>query len=253
MLISMINQKSQEDQIHGNYKILFRISPGFYNFAYQSKKTANNILFKVNNRKHVKSISHIINDQTVRDYNDILSNFPKLNSAELTYPKEYAVTKSSGLIIYSVVRSRKPDIVLETWVANGFSTRVILCALEKNKKGTLYSTEVNHDVGSLLSGMNKSRWHLNVGTPKTVLAKTLKKLQKIDIFIHDSDHSYENMRDEFNAVSKKVSKDGIIMSDDVNENRAFVEFAQKIGAKPVIVPFFRKSFGIIYNRDRKVR
>lgn len=47
----------------------------------------------------------------------------------------------SGERLYSLIRSEKPETVVETGVANGFSSTVILSALQKNGHGTLISVD----------------------------------------------------------------------------------------------------------------
>jgi hypothetical protein len=41
----------------------------------------------------------------------------------------------------------------------------------------------------------KRRWHLTIGRSQDALLPLLTKLGSIDIFLHDSEHSYENLRE----------------------------------------------------------
>jgi len=70
----------------------------------------------------------------------------------------------------------------------------------------------------------KERWQLILGSSREKLPLLLDTLNKIDIFYHDSDHSYENMSFEFNTVFPFMPENGIIVSDDITDNDAFSDF-----------------------------
>jgi hypothetical protein len=54
-----------------------------------------------------------------------------------------------------------------------------------------------------------------------------KMLGSIDIFIHDSEHSYENMMFEYMTAWDHLKEGGILLSDDTNLNKAFSDFSAK--------------------------
>jgi len=164
---------------------------------------------------------------------------------KLRYPSNYDIRGSAGLLIYDIVRERKPKVAVETGVGNGLSARLILEAMERNGKGNLYSTEVSRKVGELIAGRCAKRWRLSVGPRGTVLSRTMTRLGKIDLFLHDSDHSYSNMVFELNAVQGRLAPGAVVMSDDVSANDAFMEFAQKLDAQPRIIPDIRRCFGYL--------
>ena len=146
-----------------------------------------------------------------------------------------------GKWIYCIIRVCKPKVVIETGVAHGFSSWCILNALNKNEYGKLFSidlpskdTDFNYNInnygvdpGWLVPKELKSKWKLMLGDTKDLLPSVLDELKKVDIFFHDSDHSYENMKFEFETVLPYVSKNGYIISDDIDKNSAFEEFVYK--------------------------
>lgn len=229
------------------YPVLYRTSPRLYNFGYKTVESLLNLKFVISNLGHISDVK--TTDKIIEEYKEVIA--PITNSkVKLSYPSDYAMDYKSGLYLYAFIRSIKPKTILETGVANGFSTHIILDALNRNNKGKCYSVEVSDDVGNLLTDKDKKRWVLNVGEPKKGLTDLLHKLDDIDIFIHDSDHSYENMKFEFEAVFDKLSAISYIMSDDAHGNNAFVEMYNKIHAKHsdaklVIIPSLRRSFGCI--------
>jgi predicted O-methyltransferase YrrM len=167
----------------------------------------------------------------------------KALEAELNYTSNYDVRMQTGLVIYGTVRQRKPAVMVETGVANGFSARLILSAMNRNGSGTLYSVDIRDNVGKLVEGIDKSRWRLRIGSPESALSDALREIPKVDIFMHDSDHSYENMSREFSAVEGRLAPGSLVMSDDVDTNPAFMEFARRMKKRPRIFADARRCFG----------
>jgi Methyltransferase domain len=133
-------------------------------------------------------------------------------------------------ICYAACRSYKPKIIVETGVANGVTTAFILKALEQNGFGELWSIDlpplepdVDQFVGSAIPAELKPRWHLIRGTSRRYLPWIIGQFSGgIDIFLHDSLHTYRNMMWEFNTVWPKLNM--ILIADDIEQNTAFREF-----------------------------
>ena len=116
-------------------------------------------------------------------------------------PWDFGIGTTLGVVLYAICRMQKPDIVVETGVASGVSSSHILCALERNKHGHLYSIDLpwwqGNQSGWMIPNYLRHRWHLILGKSSEKLAPLLKKIAEIDIFLHDSEHSYQNMPWEF--------------------------------------------------------
>jgi predicted O-methyltransferase YrrM len=146
-------------------------------------------------------------------------------------------------VIYALVRHLMPENIVETGVANGVSSTIILTAINLNKKGILHSIDLptkfwdktdyrkedkvqvkNDQVGWIVPKELRNNWSLTLGKSKEKLPEVVKEIKKLDMFFHDSEHSYENMMFEFTTVWPYIVKKGIIIADDVNRNNAFDEF-----------------------------
>ena len=79
--------------------------------------------------------------------------------------------------------------------------------------------------GWLIKESLKNRWHLHLGKTKGLLNPLRKDVGKIDIFTHDSEHSYECMWHEFITAWNHASNSGHLLSDDTGLNCAFFDFA----------------------------
>lgn len=148
--------------------------------------------------------------------------------------------------LYSFIREAKPEVVVETGVCNGYSTAHILKALEDNGSGELYSIDLlekpgdpnpeisdvkggavippNKESGWLVPNNLENRWTFIEGNSNYELPKLIEKLDNVDIFLHDSDHSYQTMMLEYCVAWTKLSEKGAIISDDILWNTAFSDF-----------------------------
>lgn len=162
-------------------------------------------------------------------------------------PAEWGISgKTNFLFLYSLVRAYKPKIIVETGVSSGSSSYVFLQALEKNGMGVLYSIDYpqpwsdgkkswGKKSGWIVPDRLRQRWKLIFGKSHDLLPTLLEKVRSIDLFFHDSDHTYANMLFEFNIAWSFLKKDGLLLSHDVDWNHAFFDFCSRVKAKPSIV------------------
>jgi len=145
--------------------------------------------------------------------------------------------------LYVAVRAIKPRIMVETGVASGVSSAHILRALAMNGTGTLHSIYLpNLQEGSGLPDGRSSgwmvpeslrgRWKLQIGDSRKLLPDLLRSLGRVDIFLHDSDHSYEGMLFEFEQAFPKLTHGGLLLSDDTHLHTAWDDFCAKHNLKP---------------------
>ncbi|MFM7218554.1 MAG: class I SAM-dependent methyltransferase [Bacteroidota bacterium] len=145
-----------------------------------------------------------------------------------------------GKFLYYIVRMARPHVMVETGVAHGVSSWTILNAMERNGQGKLYSIDLpNLDLRSYNPGTIEKtsgwavpdalrhRWELRLGSSHDLLPALMSELGEIDIFFHDSDHSYQNMMFEFGATMPHIRQAGLLISDDVHKNTSFAEFVDK--------------------------
>ncbi len=182
--------------------------------------------------------------QLLAEYQRIENNI-QAQAMKLARRKVLNLTFDEGFALYLITRAFRPGTILETGVANGLSTRIILEAIVMNRRGILVSTEIEKEVGPLVPDSLRMHWQLHVGKPSSVLTETLEEVGQVDLFLHDSDHSYENMLFEFKKAYHRMSRHGLMVSDDVDTNPAFIEFAASIGRQPLFVYGFRKILGIV--------
>jgi Methyltransferase domain len=137
--------------------------------------------------------------------------------------------------IWCLTRHLRPHKVVETGVLHGVTSRFILEALELNKVGHLWSIDLppmepiwQDQIGIAVADRFRPRWSYIKGTSKRRLPGLLSKLGQIDIFVHDSLHSEENVRFELNRAFAAVRPGGAIVVDDIDANGAFRTFTQAV-------------------------
>jgi hypothetical protein len=73
------------------------------------------------------------------------------------------------------------------------------------------------------------------GLTKDLLPNLCKSLGKVNIFLHDSEHTYENMYFDYAAVWPHMTENGYLLSDDAWSNAAFSDFCREVKSKPTHV------------------
>ena len=159
------------------------------------------------------------------------------------------------LLLYFLVRKLKPEIVLETGVAAGWTSLSILRGFERNKKGKLYSSDfpyfrINNPekyIGILAKDeKNISDWQLDIRGDDVALPFFVSKIsdKTINIFHYDSDKSYSGRINAFNAVKNKLSTNAIIIFDDIQNNFHFKDFVLKNNLEFKVLEFKGKFVGL---------
>jgi len=161
-------------------------------------------------------------------------------------------------ILYVLIKMIKPEVVVETGVASGRSSMAVLLALKENQKGRLYSidlplfyegenpeTYITHEgnqefkgfvpqgkqPGWLIPDDLRERWELILGDSNQELPKLFERFAKVDLFYHDSDHSYETMIFEFRKAWPLIPEGGFLLSDDIKWNNSFEDFKAEVDYK----------------------
>ena len=176
-----------------------------------------------------------------KDYFKKLEN-EKFPSKKKPYSIDYSIRNDSRLFLYGLCKIMKPDVIVETGIAYGQSSSYILQALKENNKGILYSIdnifrpwESLEMIGNAIPQNLRKRWKLVVGSSVVKLEETLKSKKIIDVFLHDSLHTYKNMLFEYNTSWPFIKKNGFLISDDVSENNAFLDFYSIVNGSPILM------------------
>lgn len=137
--------------------------------------------------------------------------------------------------IWCTVRHARPDVVIETGVARGISSRVVLEALSLNERGHLWSIDLPHPLkrdvhdqtGIAVTDSCRPGWTYIAGESRRRLPPLLAEVGKVQLFIHDSLHTARNMLFEMEQAASVLTPGGVMLIDDIQANDAFAMFTRR--------------------------
>ena len=164
------------------------------------------------------------------------------------------------ILIYVITRLTKPELIVETGVFYGGNTTFFLNALRKNQKGKLISIDLPGNIiedekrhflvgnsekvpttletGFLVHENLKDRWDFIRGDSHIELPKIN---EPIDLFMHDSDHSYNFIKKEFELIWNNLSNSATLLADDLDWSNGFYSIIDQQKLFPMIITDNGKS------------
>jgi predicted O-methyltransferase YrrM len=161
--------------------------------------------------------------------------------AGLAFTKELP----QGALLYLLVRSLKPRVVVETGVRPGYSTAWILAALDAEGQGALTSLGPGptagrmtgvHDVtvGQFVPPALRSRWTLALGNTPDRLREIL-EARRVDLFFYDNGPDADRARFELKVGWEAMSPRGVVLAHHVDANQAWSDFCRWQGLPPQLL------------------
>lgn len=219
--------------------------------AFKGKESAERWCAK-NSISQEKAISDILG---FKDYTKIEELFPQvLKSAKET--EENCPVKMGGAgaldLIFYINEYLKSENAVETGVAYGWSSLAAILSLEK-RNGMLYSSDMpylgkenDQYVGCVVPENLKSHWQLFRFADRESLPKIYKIQDSMDFVHYDSDKSYDGRMWAYPILYKHLRKGGILMSDDIGDNSAFMDYCLQNNFEAIVVEFDGKYAGFIF-------
>jgi predicted O-methyltransferase YrrM len=166
-------------------------------------------------------------------------------TATQIYPESFMLGGDIALFLFAAIRHTRPSIVLETGVADGLSTAIMLRAMEANGAGELHSVEISETVGLFVS--DARRWHLHVvdADRPDACGQVVKQLPMLDMFLHDGNHGYAYQSLEYRSSWPRLRPGGLLMSDDIDWSYAFLDFIREHHLAPAMFVDNRHVFGVL--------
>jgi len=153
------------------------------------------------------------------------SNFVNVSEKklDLPFPNHYNADSSLSLICYALTRYLKPTVVLETGVAYGITSTIVLLAMERNNRGRLISIDLPplSDLSGVYIGLGipehlRKNWILHIGSNRQLLPKVVKNTENIGLFISDSANVYTIQRREFEDAWGSLSSNGVMVFNNIS-------------------------------------
>lgn len=136
---------------------------------------------------------------------------------------------------YAMVRVLQPRLVVETGTDKGLGSCVLASALIRNGTGRLITIDTNPNSGVLITGPASAVTERVLGDSVSVLASIG---QDVDLFVHDSLHTYQHELAELEAIERSLAPKGCVMSDNAHVTDALLDWSTAQG-RPF--SFFREE------------
>jgi len=143
------------------------------------------------------------------------------------FDSNYDLGGKLAFLSYSLIRIARPRLVVESGVAAGISSTLILSALSKNNYGTLSSFDITNKVGEMIPNDLKKLWTLKVLNGLNLKDKLRREMTEIKhdfIFLHDSDHALKWQEFEL-SLCISTGRCRFFLIDDVSAE--LVKFLKK--------------------------
>jgi predicted O-methyltransferase YrrM len=193
-------------------------------------------LFQDSDRKAVEDhrLQLLLNHGFFKAVNEVYTPIRKRRFAHDGWPE----------LLYLLIRALKPRVVVETGVFDGISSCIILQALHDNDHGQCISIDLpatdvipgstdrmssktlpaGKQPGWTIPEYLRLRHTLRLGDSRELLPSILRQHSEIDVFFHDSLHTFEHQMFEYKLAWEHLSEGGLLLSDDIFWSSAFHQF-----------------------------
>ena len=187
---------------------------------------------KISSEEFIQKINPELMKIVNEDTDSIILDAKKIQekNSNIELGNNYAVE-----IIYFLIINFKPNIILETGVAAGLSSRCILEAIKKNSKGILYSSDFPYFrldnpekyIGIMVPEELKKNWRLEILGDEKNIKKFKLEIDYADIILYDSDKRYSGKINFFKAINNLIRPNSIIVVDDLHNDSFFLEYVNE--------------------------
>lgn len=137
--------------------------------------------------------------------------------------------------VWCVARHTRPEVVIETGVAHGITSRIVLEALRQNDLGHLWSIDLpfpfdptlHAETGAAVTAVCRPRWSYLEGSSRQRLPSLTAEIGHVDMFIHDSLHTAKNTLFEMEQTASVMRIGGVMLVDDIGTHEGFPTFAKR--------------------------
>jgi len=144
-------------------------------------------------------------------------------------------------LLYSICLQRKPVSVLETGVAHGMSSLAILLAIARTGTGHLTSVDMPYRassddsyVGQAVPDELRDAWTLLRLPDRRGIPRALSGGASFDLVHYDSDKTRSGREFAYPLLWNATKSGGLFLSDDINDDFVFLEFAESVGVIPIL-------------------
>ncbi len=158
-----------------------------------------------------------------------------LHSGRGTYAYYSDAESSLCRAVWCVALHARPEVVIETGVAHGVTSRVVLEALRHNDFGHLWSIDLpfpfdrrlHMETGAAVTDVCRPRWSYLEGSSRQRLPPLVIEVGHVEMFIHDSLHTTRNTLFEMEQAASAMPVGGVMLVDDIDSHKGFTTFVRR--------------------------
>jgi hypothetical protein len=161
--------------------------------------------------------------------------------------------------IWCAALHTRPEVAVETGVAHGVTSRIVLEVLRRNDLGHLWSIDLpfpfdrrlHARTGVAVNDACRPRWSYLEGSSRQRMPALLGRTGRVDMFIHDSLHTARNTLFEMEQAASAMRPGGVMLIDDISSHEGFEVFAGRHpGYQTIVCPSADRAgmFGIAVKR-----
>lgn len=173
-------------------------------------------------------------DAIMADINSLLAS-RGLKSGRFTYGWYSDAEILLCRTVWCVVLHTRPEVVVETGVAHGVTSRIVLEGLSRNESGHLWSIDLpfpfdhrlHGETGVVVTEACRGRWSYVEGASGQRLRPLTAEIGHMEMFIHDSLHTAKNTLFEMEQAASVMSPGGVMLIDDIGGHDGFSAFAHR--------------------------
>ena len=181
-----------------------------------------------------RDLSHFLEEPALKEIEEeVQTNIDNLSS-EAPFALDHNGDFCLARLCYVLCRALVPKNAIETGVCYGVTSSFLLKAMDVNGLGELHSVDMppladegGELIGGLIPPSVRGRWHLYRGTSRWLLPRILRQVAPLDFFLHDSLHTYRNMKRELKMITPHLARPAVVISDDIEGNPAFLEWSSR--------------------------
>ena len=145
-------------------------------------------------------------------------------------------------LLYHLAQTSRARRIIETGVASGWSSLVLLLSVAEHADGAVVSTDMPYVmrfgdewVGCVVPERLRTKWQLLRYPDREGLPRALSYLPEIDLRHYDSHKSYRARLWAYPLLWNALRPGGYLISDDIGDDQGFRVFCQQVGAVPTVV------------------
>lgn len=192
-----------------------------YDLTALNKKYLAVFIAAVTNRSEDEVNKYFHELETDIDFNAYLKHKIKISPRGNELGQEFFFGRRLGW--YALIRILQPEVVVETGTDKGFGTLVMAQALHKNGAGKIFTIDSDPFAGVLI---DQNKWS-NIELLRGNSIELLENFEKIDFFLHDSDHDPKYEYSEFVAIINKINSEALVLSDNSHVCDSLLRWSNK--------------------------